>query len=393
MTTKNQLIQDILDDAGLVQQTVKIFVDAANAMVKNANVSKDYKSWTMDALLHAAGIEKVWTKESAMSVALWVLFFAITGEHYPAAQLKYQNMQAFLDAYEGHFNDTDPAEQETLKNEANWFNVVSTLLPPRMSKGLTIQVVPRLVEGWQAKYVTGSGQTETTRRRVYIFEREGGVAPLVREGRSKTRTKTEKRTVKSSKKTKPSSRKTRSSSRKSTFDNVANCVFYDVDGQTLTGEAALMIACQWSKYELMEGTRATDRFYKKHKEKEMERKLQQTQQHEMAVMALQKISRSGHNGNSSGHNGNGVDTKAVITKTPQRMATERLFQPASHQNSAELTSLCDELGLDSNDIVSAAAMLLCVDPSYLQRLAACLKVGPQCLFQKAFLPNIPLSPP
>ena len=69
----------------------------------------------------------------------------------------------------------------------------------------------------------------------------------------------------------------------------------------------------------------------------------------------------------------------------KQLATQRLFQPTSHQNNAEMISLCEELGLDSSDVVSSEAMLSCMDPSYLQRLAACLKVGPQGLFKQAFL--------
>ena len=46
-----------------------------------------------------------------------------------------------------------------------------------------------------------------------------------------------------------------------------------------------------------------------------------------------------------------------------------------------------ELGLDSHNVESAEAMLLCMDVSYLQRLAAGLKAGPQGLFTKAFLPT------
>jgi hypothetical protein len=207
MTTRNKLINDILNDSFLVKKTLQKFVDAAKALVKkekNADLTKDYATWNMDTVLNAAKIEKIWTKESYMSVALWVLFFAITGEHYPSAQLKYQNVNAFLEAYEGYFNDLEPAEQEILKDEANWFNVVSTLLPPSKSKGLSIQVVPRLVEGWQAKYVTGSGQTDTTKRRVHIFEKEGGVAPHVREGsrRIKIEKKDRRITTKVAKKTK-----------------------------------------------------------------------------------------------------------------------------------------------------------------------------------------------
>ena len=78
-------------------------------------------------------------------------------------------------------------------------------------------------------------------------------------------------------------------------------------------------------------------------------------------------------------------TKVFSGKSVQQMATERLFQPASHHNTAELISLCDELGLDSSDMVATETMLLCLDLSSLQRLAACLKIGPQSLFKNAFL--------
>ena len=205
MTTNEQLVDDILKDTSLSQPTLQKFVDTAKEIVKNANVSNNYETWNLEAVLNAAEITKhTWTKENIMSVALWVLFFAITGEHYPTAQLKYQDVNSFLKAYEGYFNDIDPAEQEMLKDEANWFKVVSTLLPPSKNKGLTIQIVPRLVEGWYAKYVTGSGQTEATKRRVHIFEKEGGVVPCGR-GRSPQK---KKKTIKAAKKTKNSSSKT-----------------------------------------------------------------------------------------------------------------------------------------------------------------------------------------
>jgi len=204
MTTKNQLVEDILCDKSLAQPIIKKFINAAEEIVKSSNVANNYETWNMDAVLIAAGIAKVsWTKESYMSVALWVLFFAITGENYPTAQLKYQNVKSFLEAYEGFFNDMEPMEQETLKNEANWFKLVSVLLPPNKNKGLSIQIVPRLVEGWYAKYVTGSGQTDATKRRVHIFEKEGGVIPSGRSGGRTSSSTQKKKPAKAARKTKP----------------------------------------------------------------------------------------------------------------------------------------------------------------------------------------------
>ena len=59
------------------------------------------------------------------------------------------------------------------------------MVTPRKSKGLAMAVVPKVIEGMNAKYVTGSGQTKSTADRVHIFETEGGVTASSRGGRSK----------------------------------------------------------------------------------------------------------------------------------------------------------------------------------------------------------------
>ena len=53
-------------------------------------------------------------------------------------------------------------------------------MPPKKNKGLAIQVIPKLVEGYSAKYITGSGQTHATADRVHIYEIEGCVRPFLR---------------------------------------------------------------------------------------------------------------------------------------------------------------------------------------------------------------------
>ena len=406
MASETQLIEDILNDTSLVQSALKNFVDSAKEMVQNAIVSNNYESWNFDAVLHAAEIAKNnWDKGSLMNVALWILFFAITGEYYPTEQFKYQNVQAFLKAYEGRFDGMEPEEQEMLKNEANWFNVVSTLLPPSKNKGLTMQVVPRLVEGWQAKYVTGSGQTEATNRRVYIFEKEGRVIPCGRGGCQKsTNPPQKKKTSKAAKKTKHASSKTPAVV---TRDSTTNRVLPPQDplfipGETLDEEGnvmywikpqppplpplppssmALAMLANISTSMVEASGAANEAVGNKHEVVEDGRQAQAEVAQDFSTVLShvgQQVTRIDNISASAG-------TEIPSVKTLQRMATERLFQPVSHKNTPELTSLCDELGLDSSDIDSAEAMLKCIHSSYLQRLAACLKIGPQCLFEKAFL--------
>jgi len=63
--------------------------------------------------------------------------------------------------------------------------ILLSMVTPRKSKGLAMAVVPKVIEGMNAKYVTGSGQTKSTADRVHIFETEGGVTASSRGGRSK----------------------------------------------------------------------------------------------------------------------------------------------------------------------------------------------------------------
>lgn len=54
------------------------------------------------------------------------------------------------------------------------------MVPAKKNKGLSITVVPKVVEGCRVKYITGSGQTSATADRVHIYEHEGHVKPYQR---------------------------------------------------------------------------------------------------------------------------------------------------------------------------------------------------------------------
>ena len=59
-------------------------------------------------------------------------------------------------------------------------NIFFNYIPAKKNKGLILQVIPRLIEGWKVKYITGSGQTMATKDRVHIYETEGHVKPFHR---------------------------------------------------------------------------------------------------------------------------------------------------------------------------------------------------------------------
>jgi hypothetical protein len=185
MNKNNAFIEEILNDPSFTaeeQRVIRKFSQAAMRMANNTNVT-NFETWNMLTVSSEAGVDLVYPKEGMVMVALWCIFYHYTRVHYPVARLKYQSVGAFLANYRGRFTDYDAHGQEQLKDVANWLNVMFKILPPRKNKGLAIQVIPRLVEGWGVKYVTGSGQTKATADRVYIFEIEGDVQPCHRGGR------------------------------------------------------------------------------------------------------------------------------------------------------------------------------------------------------------------
>ncbi len=61
--------------------------------------------------------------------------------------------------------------------------VAMLVITPRLNKGHLIELVTRIVEGTNMKYITGGGQTKETSRRVKIYERESAVRAIPRPNR------------------------------------------------------------------------------------------------------------------------------------------------------------------------------------------------------------------
>jgi len=85
-----------------------------------------------------------------------------------------------MTAYGDHFEDFTRTEINLLWQTANWVNIFMKFVPATKYKGLYLEVIPKVVEGWSAKYITGSGQSAPTQARVFIYETEGGVQPFRR---------------------------------------------------------------------------------------------------------------------------------------------------------------------------------------------------------------------
>lgn len=149
----------------------------AEHVARHAGIRGD---WSVSHVAEIAGIElDAIHRESALGLALWVAWLQVTAQFTPRAELKYQCVADFLAVYVC-FVGYDDAKREHLMHVANWMAYLLSKIPARKNKGFALQVVPKLLEGWRARYITGSGQSRATEDRVKIYEVEGDIVPIQR---------------------------------------------------------------------------------------------------------------------------------------------------------------------------------------------------------------------
>jgi hypothetical protein len=108
--------------------------------------------------------------------------FVMTLFMMPAGRIQiWSNVSTLIDKYPMFSrNDIDEKELNTLLHFRNMMAVAILVLPPKSKKAHLLDLVTRIVEGNDVRYITGSGETAATRRRVTIYELEGNITPLPR---------------------------------------------------------------------------------------------------------------------------------------------------------------------------------------------------------------------
>ena len=89
------------------------------------------------------------------------------------------DMNELLEKYP-EFIPLDEDEKKSLLLYRNVMKVAMHIIPAKNHKNHLLEIVTRMTEGRDMKYVTGSGQTAATTRRVQIYEIEGGITPQPR---------------------------------------------------------------------------------------------------------------------------------------------------------------------------------------------------------------------
>jgi hypothetical protein len=105
----------------------------------------------------------------------------------PLIPVKYSTTEVFLEEYPD-FTKRSVIEIERLRITANWMDLVFYTLSPKNNKTFLISLIPRICEGGNVRYITGSGETKATADRVSIYRKEGNCVKILRPPRKRSRT-------------------------------------------------------------------------------------------------------------------------------------------------------------------------------------------------------------
>lgn len=89
--------------------------------------------------------------EDALINALYVCILDILKLKLSTADLKYPTIDEFFKVYGEEFKYESENEKFLLWETANWMQVLFKITTARKNTGLTIQVVPKVVEGWKGE--------------------------------------------------------------------------------------------------------------------------------------------------------------------------------------------------------------------------------------------------
>jgi hypothetical protein len=134
-----------------------------------------------DILMTARHRLSLLSKEVSLSPGYVVIvtILQLMANLFAADNMKYSSIEGFMEVYP-MFHERSNVEKEKLFHTANWMHILFQITTAKKNKGLVMQIIPKFVEGNSAQYVTGSGQTQPTRDRVTIYEKEGNVQPIKR---------------------------------------------------------------------------------------------------------------------------------------------------------------------------------------------------------------------
>jgi hypothetical protein len=118
-------------------------------------------------------------KENELRICLEAAFIMLIMSRSDNATSHVNTTEEMLEKYP-EFSNIHDGELKILMSFRNLMVIAMQSIVPRYNKNRLLTLVTRIVEGRSKRYITGSGQTQSTANRVLIYERESGICPVPR---------------------------------------------------------------------------------------------------------------------------------------------------------------------------------------------------------------------
>ena len=104
-------------------------------------------------VLNDLGVSKKSLKkgEDAVINALYICILAMLKDKLVAEDFKYPTRDAFMQVYGEKFAAESDLEKDLLWQTANWMCILFKIVKANANQGLTMAVIPKLLEGWNGK--------------------------------------------------------------------------------------------------------------------------------------------------------------------------------------------------------------------------------------------------
>ena len=101
-------------------------------------------------------IQDLEKSKSPVVALLWIVFLRLLRKNMDMeATFKYSTLEAFTKEYKNSFDGVEANELMRLYYTANWMAIFTSMVVAKKSKCLAMTVIPKLLEGFAAKYVLG----------------------------------------------------------------------------------------------------------------------------------------------------------------------------------------------------------------------------------------------
>ena len=118
--------------------------------------------------------------EDEKLIMLEAVVIILLSFHPEVCSYKYIDNNALIARYPEFESTSRSSDLDKLRGFANFMNFTFYFVTAKLNRQHVFNIVTRITEGKDVRYVTGTGKTQSTSDRVLIYNREGGILPKSR---------------------------------------------------------------------------------------------------------------------------------------------------------------------------------------------------------------------